>query len=206
MYVCIAFFMGGRVMSLYEVPVGVSNRHLHLSREDLDTLFGKGYELTVRKDLSQTGQYAAEETVDVVGPKGTPSRVRVLGPIRKQTQVEISITDSFKLGVKPPVKDSGDLSGSPGVKLVGPKAEITIPAGVIVAKRHIHMTPEEAERIGLRDKDIVMAKANGPRALVFDEVLVRVDKSFTWEFHIDTDEANAAALGNGDVVTIVKKS
>ncbi|MDD2202000.1 MAG: phosphate propanoyltransferase [Firmicutes bacterium] len=193
-------------MSLYEVPVGVSNRHLHLSREDLDTLFGKGYELTVRKDLSQIGQYASEETVDVVGPKSTLSRVRVLGPVRKRTQVEISRTDSFKLGVQPPVKDSGDLSGSPGVKLVGPKAEITIPTGVIVAKRHIHMTPEEAERIGLQDTDIVMAKVNGPRALVFDEVLVRVDESFTWEFHIDTDEANAAGLGNGDVVTIVRKS
>lgn len=193
-------------MSLYEVPVGVSNRHLHLSREDLDTLFGKGYELTVKKDLSQTGQYASEETVDVVGPKSTLSRVRVLGPVRKRTQVEVSVTDSFKLGVKPPVKDSGDLSGSPGVKLVGPKAEITIPTGVIIAKRHIHMTPEEAERIGLQDKDIVTAKVDGPRALVFDEVLVRVDESFTWEFHIDTDEANAAGLANGDVVTIVKKS
>jgi putative phosphotransacetylase len=193
-------------MSLYEVPVGVSNRHLHLSRADLDTLFGEGYELTVRKDLSQRGQYASEETVDVVGPKGTISRVRVLGPVRKRTQVEISRTDSFKLGVQPPVRDSGDLDGSPGIKLIGPKAEITIPVGVIVAKRHIHMTPEEAERIGLKDKDIVMTKVNGARALIFDEVLVRVDDSYTWEFHIDTDEANAACLGNGDLVTIIKKS
>ncbi|HHY63291.1 MAG: phosphate propanoyltransferase [Bacillota bacterium] len=192
-------------MSLYEVPVGVSNRHLHLSRADLDTLFGEGYELTVRKDLSQRGQYASEETVDVVGPKGTISRVRVLGPVRKRTQVEISRTDSFKLGVQPPVRDSGDLDGSPGIKLIGPKAEITIPVGVIVAKRHIHMTPEEAERIGLKDKDIVMTKVNGARALIFDEVLVRVDDSYTWEFHIDTDEANAACLGNGDLVTIIKK-
>ncbi len=110
-------------MSLYEVPVGVSNRHLHLSRADLDTLFGEGYELTVRKDLSQRGQYASEETVDVVGPKGTISRVRVLGPVRKRTQVEISRTDSFKLGVQPPVRDSGDLDGSPGIKLIGPKRD-----------------------------------------------------------------------------------
>jgi len=133
------------------------------------------------------------------------ANVRILGPCRKRTQVEVSRTDCFQLGLNPPVKDSGDLDGSEPIKIVGPKGEVTIPEGVILAKRHIHMTPEEAEDLGVRDRDIVMVKAAGERALVFDEVLVRVHPTFTWEMHIDTDEANAASLKNGSPVTIIKK-
>jgi len=192
-------------MSENVVPVGVSNRHLHVTHDDLEALFGKGYQLTVKKDLSQKGQFAAEETVTLVGPKAAMANVRILGPCRKRTQVEVSRTDCFQLGLNPPVKDSGDLDGSESIKIVGPKGEVAIPAGVILAKRHIHMTPEEAEKLGVRDRDIVMVKAAGERALVFDEVLVRVHPTFTWEMHIDTDEANAASLKNGSLVTIVKK-
>jgi putative phosphotransacetylase len=192
-------------MSENVVPVGVSSRHLHVTQDDLEALFGKGYELTVKKDLSQKGQFAAEETVTLVGPKAAMANVRILGPCRKRTQVEVSRTDCFQLGLNPPVRDSGDLDGSESIKIVGPKGEITIPAGVILAKRHIHMTPVEAEKLGVRDRDIVMVKAPGERALVFDEVLVRVHPTFTWEMHIDTDEANAASLRNGSQVTIIKK-
>ena len=192
-------------MSENVVPVGVSNRHLHVTQDDLEALFGKGYQLRVKKDLSQKGQFAAEETVTLVGPKAAMANVRILGPCRKRTQVEVSRTDCFQLGLNPPVKDSGDLDGSESIKIVGPKGEVAIPAGVILAKRHIHMTPEEAEKLGVRDRDIVMVKAAGERALVFDEVLVRVHPTFTWEMHIDTDEANAACLKNGSLVTIIKK-
>jgi propanediol utilization protein len=192
-------------MSRDVVPVGVSSRHLHVTQDDLEALFGKGYQLRVKKDLSQRGQFAAEETVTLVGPKAAMANVRILGPCRKRTQVEVSRTDCFQLGLNPPVKDSGDLDGSESIKIVGPKGEVTIPAGVILAKRHIHMTPEEAEKLGVRDRDIVMVKTTGERALIFDEVLVRVHPTFTWEMHIDTDEANAACLKNGSLVTIIKK-
>jgi len=192
-------------MSETVVPIGVSNRHLHVAQDDLEALFGKGYQLTVKKDLSQKGQFAAEETVTLVGPKAAMANVRILGPCRKRTQVEVSRTDCFQLGLNPPVRDSGDLDGSESIKIVGPKGEVTIPAGAILAKRHIHMTCEEAEKLGLRDRDTVMARTSGERALIFDEVLVRVHPTFTWEMHIDTDEANAASLKNGSLVTIIKK-
>jgi putative phosphotransacetylase len=192
-------------MSETVVPIGVSNRHLHVAQDDLEALFGKGYQLTVKKDLSQKGQFAAEETVTLVGPKAAMANVRILGPCRKRTQVEVSRTDCFQLGLNPPVRDSGDLDGSESIKIVGPKGEVTIPAGAILAKRHIHMTCEEAEKLGLCDRDIVMARTSGERALIFDEVLVRVHPTFTWEMHIDTDEANAASLKNGSLVTIIKK-
>ena len=192
-------------MSETVVPIGVSNRHLHVAQDDLEALFGKGYQLTVKKDLSQKGQFAAEETVTLVGPKAAMANVRILGPCRKRTQVEVSRTDCFQLGLNPPVRDSGDLDGSESIKIVGPQGEVTIPAGAILAKRHIHMTCEEAEKLGLRDRDTVMARTSGERALIFDEVLVRVHPTFTWEMHIDTDEANAASLKNGSLVTIVKK-
>ena len=192
-------------MSETVVPIGVSNRHLHVAQDDLEALFGKGYQLTVKKDLSQKGQFAAEETVTLVGPKAAMANVRILGPCRKRTQVEVSRTDCFQLGLNPPVRDSGDLDGSESIKIVGPTGEVTIPAGAILAKRHIHMTCEEAEKLGLCDRDIVMARTSGERALIFDEVLVRVHPTFTWEMHIDTDEANAASLKNGSLVTIIKK-
>ncbi len=188
--------------NLGKVPVGISNRHIHLSDEDLETLFGEGYKLTVRNELSQTGQFAADETVTIQGPKRSMDRVRILGPTRSQTQVEISRTDSFTLGVTPPVRDSGSLEGSPGITIIGPKGQITLDKGVIIAQRHIHMTPEDAEAFQVKDKDIVSVKVDGERALTFDNVLIRVRDDFVLEMHIDTDEANAAALSNGQMVEV----
>lgn len=179
------------------IPVGVSARHVHLSKEDLETLFGAGYELTVRKDLSQPGQFASEETVEVVGPKRSFPKVRILGPVRSKTQVELSLTDCFSIGVKAPIRESGDIAGSGSVKLIGPKGEVTIPEGVIVAARHIHMVPEEAEKFGLKDKQKVSVKTEGERGLIFNNVVVRVREDFALELHLDTDEANAAGLSNG---------
>lgn len=190
-------------MAKFAVPVGVSNRHLHLSQADLERLFGAGYQLTVKKDLSQKGQYAAEETVTLIGPKGSIPKVRVLGPVRKATQIEISATDSYALGIAAPVRDSGDVAGSPGIKIEGPKGVIEIPEGVIIAKRHVHLSPEDAERLGVKDKDIVKVEVGGERALVFGEVLARVHETFVYELHIDTDEANAAGLRNGDTAYII---
>ncbi len=186
------------------LSVGISNRHLHLSAEDIETLFGKGYELTKFKDLSQPGQYAAEEKVDLVGPKGTLKGVRVLGPARKQTQVEISLTDSFVLGVKPPVRDSGDLEASPGVKIVGPKGEVDISEGVIVAGRHIHMHTDDAAKFGVVDRERVSVRTTGERSVLFENVLVRVHPTFALEMHVDVDEGNAAGLKNGDMVELIK--
>jgi putative phosphotransacetylase len=191
---------------MLEIPVGVSNRHVHLSQEHLEQLFGPGYELTVWKDLGQPGQYASKETVSVVGTKGIIENVRVLGPVRKKTQVEISRTDSFKLGLKAPIRDSGDLEGSAGCVLVGPKGMVSINSGVIIAARHIHMTPVEAGKYGLHDKDRVSVLVDGERALVFNNVLVRVNRNFALEMHLDVDEANSAWLNNGDKVTMINKN
>lgn len=180
-----------------KVPVGLSNRHLHLGHDDIETLFGKGFELTNMKDLKQPGQYACNEKVDLVGPKGTIKNVRVLGPARGETQVEISLTDGFLLGVNPPVRDSADLDGSPGIQLVGPCGTVTLERGVIAAARHIHMHSDEAEVFGLKDKDVVSVQVDGKRGVVFNNVLVRVSPKFALEFHLDTDEGNAAGLKNG---------
>lgn len=186
------------------IVVGVSNRHVHLSREDLDILFGKGYELKPIKDLGQPGQYAADERVIIVGPKGAIEQVRVLGPVRNQTQIEVSRTDAFKLGLNPPVRDSGDIEGTPGIVIVGPKGTVVKNKGVILAKRHIHMHTKDAEHYGVKDKDIVkvICEKDG-RRLIFDDVLIRVSEKFALEFHVDTDEANASLLNNGDLVWIV---
>lgn len=187
------------------IIVGVSNRHVHLSKEDLEILFGKGYELTPIKDLRQPGQYAAKETVTIVGPKGAIENVRVLGPVRRETQVEISRTDAFKLGLRPPVRDSGDLEGTPGIVIIGPNGILVKEKGVIIAKRHIHMHPKDAEHYGVKDKDLVkVIVENGDRKLIFDDVLIRVREDFALEFHVDTDEANAAMLNTGDLVYIVE--
>ncbi|RKD27655.1 putative phosphotransacetylase [Caminicella sporogenes DSM 14501] len=191
-------------MSELMIPVGLSNRHVHLSKEHIDILFGEGYELTKFKDLSQPGQYACNEKVDIVGPKGTLKGVRILGPARGQTQVEISITDGFVLGVKPPVRDSGDLKDSPGVKIIGPKGEVELKEGVIAAARHIHMHTSDAEKFGVKDKDIVKVKVEGKRGLIFENVLVRVNPNYALEFHVDIDEGNAACLKNGDKVELIK--
>ncbi|HHU51665.1 MAG TPA: phosphate propanoyltransferase [Firmicutes bacterium] len=187
-----------------KVPVGISNRHVHLSQEDLELLFGPGHQLTLKKDLSQPGQFAAEETVDLIGPKGSIKKVRILGPVRPQTQVEISITDCFALGVKPPVRDSGDLTGTPGITIEGPKGKIDIKEGVIVAQRHLHLHTTEAEELGLKDKDYISVKTEGPRSVIFENVLVRVGPKYAKDLHVDTDEANAAALKNGDLVTVIR--
>ncbi|WP_126993177.1 phosphate propanoyltransferase [Thermosipho globiformans] len=186
------------------IIAGVSNRHVHLSREDVEILFGKDYQLTPIKDLGQPGQFACQETVIIVGPKGAIEKVRVLGPERKETQIEISLTDAFKIGVRPPVRDSGDLDGTPGIVIVGPKGSVIKDKGVIIAKRHIHMHTSDAEKYGVKDKDIVkvLVEKEG-RRLIFDDVLIRVSEKYALEFHVDTDEANAALLKTGDLVYII---
>ncbi len=188
-----------------EVPVGVSNRHIHLSVADLETLFGKGYELTPIKDLSQPGQFACKETLTIVGPSLRPiENVRVLGPVRKNSQVEISRTDSFTLKVKPPVRESGDISGSAPITIIGPKGVVTLKEGCIIANRHIHMSIDEGKQFGLSDGQYVDVEAEGERRTKFYDVQVRVHKDFRLEMHIDTDDANAAGIGNGAKVKIVK--
>lgn len=187
------------------VPVGVSNRHIHLSTADLETLFGKGYELTPIKDLSQPGQFACKETLTIVGPSLRPiENVRVLGPVRKASQVEISRTDSFTLKVKPPVRESGDIAGSAPVTIIGPKGVVTLKEGCIIANRHIHMSTDEGAAFGLSDGQYVDVEVNGERRTKFYDVQVRVHKDFRLEMHIDTDDANAAGIGNGAEVKIVK--
>lgn len=187
------------------VPVGVSNRHIHLTRADVDTLFGKGYELTQLKDLSQPGQYACKEVLTIIGPSLRPiENVRVLGPLRSKTQVEISRTDSFTLKVKPPVRESGNVTGSAALTIVGPKGVVTIPEGCIIANRHIHMSPADGEAFGVKDGDTVTIDIDGPRRTRFFDVQVRVSDAFRLEMHIDTDDANAAGIGNGTQVRIVR--
>lgn len=185
-----------------KVPIGLSNKHIHVSQADLEVLFGKDYQLTVMKDLSQPGQYACEEKVDVVGPKGKMT-MRILGPVRPETQVELSIGDGFALGLKVPIKNSGDTAGTPGVKVVGPAGEVEIDHGVIVAARHIHMSPEEGEAFGVKDKDVVSVKLDGPRGLTFDNVLVRVNPNFRLDMHLDVEEGNAAGAKNGQLAIIL---
>ncbi|TCO79344.1 phosphate propanoyltransferase [Marinisporobacter balticus] len=191
-------------MSNNLVPVGLSNKHLHLSQEHIEILFGEGHVLTNMKELGQPGQFACEEKVDIVGPKGTLKGVRVLGPARGKTQIEISFADGFVLGVKPPVKDSGDLAGSPGAKIVGPKGEVTIEEGIIAAARHIHMHTSDAETFGVVDKDLVKVKIEGKRGLIFENVLVRVHPTYALEMHVDIEEGNAAGLKNGHMVEVLK--
>lgn len=188
-----------------KIPIGVSNRHIHVSQEDLEALFGKGYALTKKSDLKQPGQYACNETVTIRGPKGEFDRVRILGPVRKQSQVEISKTDSFRLGIRPPVRESGNLSGTPGLEIIGPKGAILLPQGAIIALRHIHMTPQQAKAMGVWDKDIVEVETFGERRGVFGDVLVRVSDQFSLEMHVDVDEANACSLSNNDYVLIRRK-
>lgn len=191
---------------MLRIPVGVSNRHVHLSQEHLEQLFGAGYNLTFWKDLVQPGQYACKEVVSIVGTKGIIENVRVIGPVRKQTQVEISRTDSFKLGIKPPIRLSGDLEGTPGCVLVGPKGMVSLNSGVIIAARHIHMTPPMANQYGIHDKDQVSVLVDGERGVVFNNVIVRVSQNSALEFHVDLDEANGVWLNTGDLVTMVSKN
>ena len=183
------------------VPVGVSARHIHLSREHIEMLFGRGYQLSKRQEL-MGGQFAAEETVTIAG-RAAIENVRVLGPERKQTQVEISATDAIKLGICPPLRESGDLAGSAPITVVGPKGAVYLNEGCIVAARHVHMPPSEAVRLGLEDGAVVSVKTEGQRGLVFDNVKIRVDPTFTLEMHIDTDEANACGVKTGDFAKIL---
>ena len=189
----------------YTVPVGISNKHLHLSKEDLETLFGAGYELTFKKALKQPGQFAAEEQVELVGPKKS-AVVRVLGPIRPETQVELAMTDARTLGFKDvPIRQSGVLAGTPGCKIVGPKGEVELDHGVIIAQRHIHLTDAQAAEAGVKDQDVVSVKVEGgERDMIFGNVVVRAGVKHEREFHIDTDEANAAGLANDVMVEILK--
>lgn len=175
--------------------VEVSARHIHLSEADVETLFGEGKKLTYVKDLSQPGQFVCEERVDIVGPKRTISNVVILGPARKQSQVEVSLTDCFTLGQVGPVRESGVLEGSAPITLKGPAGELQLKEGLIVAKRHIHMTPADAEKFGVQDKEIVKVRVDTDRPLIYDDVVVRVSPSYALAMHIDTDEANAALVG-----------
>ncbi len=185
------------------IPVGVSNRHVHLSQEDVTVLFGEGYQLTLFKDLKQPGQFAAKECVMVVGPKGSISKVRVLGPTRPKTQLEVSKADCFALGIKAPVRESGDLNESGNALLIGPAGYVNLSEQVICAQRHIHMNLMDARALNVVNGQRVCVRTEGERSLVFDEVVIRVDARFSLEFHIDTDEANAAGLRNNDSVFVV---
>lgn len=187
-----------------KIPIGISNKHVHISKEDLEVLFGKGYELTKKVDLVQPGQFASNETITIRGPKGEIENVRILGPVRKESQVEVSLTDSFRLGIKAPIKESGDLEVTPGLELIGPNGTVKLEKGTIVALRHIHMSPKQAELFGVKDKEIVEVETSGERKSILGNVLVRVSEQFELEMHIDTDEANACALKNKDYVTLYR--
>jgi putative phosphotransacetylase len=181
-----------------KIPVGVSARHVHLTKEHLSHLFGTGYELSVRYNLSQPGQFAAEETVLIAGPKGSLEGVRILGPFRSLTQVEVAMSDAYKLGVTPPIRNSGDVAGSAPITIAGPKGSLSLTEGLIVARRHVHMTPDNANQFAVRDGDVVSVRTFGFRSIVFDDVLIRVNPNYRLEMHVDTDEANAALLRTGD--------
>lgn len=186
------------------VMMETSARHVHVTEETLEILFGKGYQLTKKKDLSQPGQFACEERVQVIGPKNSFPAVSILGPTRPADQVELSASDARSIGVAAPVRESGDIAGSGACKLVGPKGEVELKEGVIVAKRHIHMTPEDAENYGVKDKQVVSVKIDSPeRSLVFGDVVVRVSPKFKLAMHIDTDESNAVMAGRDATGVIV---
>ncbi|WP_027634025.1 ethanolamine utilization phosphate acetyltransferase EutD [Clostridium hydrogeniformans] len=186
------------------IEVEASGRHIHLSRKDIDALFGEGYELTKIKDLSQPGQYACKERVTIIGPKGSISNVVVLGPERKETQVEVSLTDSLALGIKAPVRESGDIEGTPSVIIVVGDKVIKKDKGVIAAKRHIHITPEDAKKFNVSNKEIVKVKILSSRPLIFDDVVIRVSENFRTYMHIDYDEANACGFSKGTLAKIIK--
>lgn len=194
------------------IPVGISNRHFHISQHDLEMLFGRGYHLTKYRDISQLGQFAANETINVAGPVGKIEKIRIVGPTRPRTQLELAPSDAFLLGLAPPVRYSGDLDGSAGATLVGPAGRLELKEGVILPIRHIHINPADAKAFEVFDgARVIVAPAisprfstqNEPRRIVFDNVLVRVNPRFVLDFHIDIDEANASGLKNGDQVKII---
>jgi len=188
----------------HAIPVAISARHVHLSAHNIDRLFGPGHPLHTRKTLSQPGEFAAEETVTLVGPKGSIGHVRVVGPARADDQVEISRTDEMTLGLDAPVRVSGDLGETPGITLVGPAGEVTLAHGVVLAQRHVHMSPKDAQRLGVRDRQIVQVLIHSPhRSLIFNDVVVRVSSHYTLELHLDSDEGNAAGVQPGDRATLL---
>lgn len=193
-----------KVHEKFPITVEASGRHVHLSREAVDVLFGKDYTLTKVKDLSQPDQYQCAEKVTLIGPKGTIKKVSVLGPERMNTQVELSTTDARILGVNPPVKESGDLSGSASITIETEMGSITIEEGVIIAKRHIHVSEKDAPLLNLKDKEIIKIRVEGQRPVIFDDVVVRVNKNYRTFMHIDYDEANACGYGKGTVGKIIK--
>lgn len=186
------------------IPVGVSNRHIHISQEDLDTLYGKGYQLTKTKDLGQPGQYACKEYVIVAGPRSAIEKVRILGPVRKETQVELLASDCRKIGIPMVVRQSGDLAGAPGVTIVGPKGSVYREESAVVALRHIHMTPADAEHYGVKDGQVVKIKFGGQRGGIYDKVICRVSSSAALECHLDVEEANAMGVDGSSKFTIIK--
>lgn len=188
---------------LLTIPVGVSNRHIHLCRKDMDTLFGEGYEMTPLKELTQKGFYAAKEMVVVAGPKGAISHVRLLGPLRGDTQLELLLSDARTLGITPPIRDSGVMGESPLITIVGPQGTVMNNTGVMVAWRHIHMQTGEAKILGLKDGDLVQVETLGERSAIFNNVRVRIGDAISTEIHLDIDEANSADLKTGDLVRMV---
>ncbi|MCJ8173412.1 phosphate propanoyltransferase [Clostridium botulinum] len=187
-----------------EIPVGISNRHIHLSQKDLDSLFGENYELTKIKDLSQPGQYACKEVVTICGPKGAIEKIRILGPVRSKTQVEVLAGDCIKLGAVSHVKLSGDLNRTSPITIVGPKGSVQLEEGLIVAQRHIHMTPEDAQNLGVHDGEIVSIKFEDLRGGIYNNVAVRANDASRLECHLDIEEANAMSINSKSKVTIVK--
>ncbi|PZE22375.1 phosphate propanoyltransferase [Paenibacillus xerothermodurans] len=188
---------------MIQIPLGVSARHIHLSAEHIEQLFGKGYQLNVKKQLSQPGQFAAEETVIAVGPRGTLEQIRIVGPARAVTQLEVSRTDAVTLGLNAPLRASGNIAGTPGVKLIGPAGELTIVEGLIVTARHIHFHTSDAVKWGIIDKQLLTVKLEGERSLIFERVIARVSDRYALEMHIDTDEANAAGAKTGDIAHLL---
>lgn len=187
-----------------KLPIALSNRHIHLNTADIEALFGDSHNLCEIKDLSQPGQFACEEKVDLVGPKGSIKGIRVLGPAREKTQIEISFADARQLGIKAPVRESGDLEKSPGIKVVGPKGEVELQEGVIIAARHIHFSEQDAKDFGVKDGDSVKVRVSGERGLIFENVTARVSPKYSLEMHVDLEEGNAAGASNGDMVEIIK--
>lgn len=188
-----------------DIPIGISNRHIHLSRSDLDICFGESYELTPIKDLTQPGQYACKETMTICGPKGAIEEVRVLGPVREKTQVEILAKDNFTLGINAPLRISGDISSSEGLTLIGPKGSVQLKEGTIIAKRHIHMTKDDAKKHGVDDGQIVSIQIAGERGGIYDNVIIRSNDNSATECHLDMEEANAFGITSDSKLRIIKK-